>query len=343
MFGILRYTLSLMVVFFHVTTTYTQGWSGHYAVFSFYVLSGFLMAFVINEVYTTLDKGTFRFLANRLLRLFPLYWGVLLLSALFVSFVPLETCIPHPCMVLPTQTEDIANNVFLVGLSGNGKRLIYPAWSLDIELFYYVLMGLVLARSFAVTTAWFLCSLLLTLWLVTTNAPFFFRYLTILPASLPFSMGAMLYWVEKKWPSEQSLGYKSFHVILSATLYATNVLSAKWLWGDPHATPFYLSMGFSVYLLWSTFQLNKREVHPTLASIDEQLGRLSYAIFLAHWLMASLTAYLFSIKELGLWLFFLSLPLIHLSAFAFDTFIERPMEAIRRRVRGSSSSKPTSH
>lgn len=58
---------------------------GIIAVQGFYIISGFYMALILNEKYT--GEGYYRlFITNRFLRLFPLYWTVLVLTAI-VSFI----------------------------------------------------------------------------------------------------------------------------------------------------------------------------------------------------------------------------------------------------------------
>ena len=60
--------------------------AGAYAVFCFYMMSGYLMSKIINEVY--IDKsGPFRYMANRLLRIYPLYLTVLLLTIAVIPFI----------------------------------------------------------------------------------------------------------------------------------------------------------------------------------------------------------------------------------------------------------------
>lgn len=57
-------------------------WQGNYAVFSFYVISGYLMCFILKEVYLSAD-GVWRYAINRVLRIYPLYLAVLALAIVF--------------------------------------------------------------------------------------------------------------------------------------------------------------------------------------------------------------------------------------------------------------------
>lgn len=67
--GTLRFVLAMCVVFFHLTYPLTRH-LGVLAVNFFYVVSGFLITFVLNESYR-FQFGSFA--VNRYLRLFPAY------------------------------------------------------------------------------------------------------------------------------------------------------------------------------------------------------------------------------------------------------------------------------
>ena len=79
--GILRVYLALCVIASH--TTYFLPWQMHYgnqAVQIFYIISGFYMAIVLSSPrYSTLRD----FYTSRLLRIYPAYWIVLLVTILF--------------------------------------------------------------------------------------------------------------------------------------------------------------------------------------------------------------------------------------------------------------------
>ena len=78
--GLLRTLFAIAVVLGHATDAASSGvklLNGVIAVQSFYIISGFYMAMILSERYK--DKLYF-FYTNRILRLYPIYWVVLLLS-----------------------------------------------------------------------------------------------------------------------------------------------------------------------------------------------------------------------------------------------------------------------
>src|SRR5438045_1703170 len=81
--GFYRYLLALFVVVEHVTEgVQSVTHTGMFAVFGFYVLSGYLITRVLNEVYSF---AFVPFWSNRILRLYPPYF-ILFLVGLAIIF-----------------------------------------------------------------------------------------------------------------------------------------------------------------------------------------------------------------------------------------------------------------
>ena len=84
--GILRTILALAVVVYHSFKIFgLHMCGGQVAVESFYMISGFYMALILNEKYVGLGSYK-KFILSRFYRIFPLYWGILLI-ALIVSLI----------------------------------------------------------------------------------------------------------------------------------------------------------------------------------------------------------------------------------------------------------------
>lgn len=77
MFGILRTILAINVVLLHVFSVPTLG---NYSVSFFFVLSGFLMTYIMHETYGFDLKGVKYFWLNRILRLYPIYLIIILIT-----------------------------------------------------------------------------------------------------------------------------------------------------------------------------------------------------------------------------------------------------------------------
>jgi peptidoglycan/LPS O-acetylase OafA/YrhL len=86
--GLLRFLLAVSVVIAHSSPIYGfKLVGGQIAVQAFFMISGFYMALILNEKYIG-ENGAYKlFISNRLLRLFPVYWVVLLLTIIFSVIV----------------------------------------------------------------------------------------------------------------------------------------------------------------------------------------------------------------------------------------------------------------
>ena len=80
--GTLRFLLAFSVVTAHIPRPTFHFFDSHIAVESFFVISGFICFFILNEKYSSY----FSFLSNRFFRLYPVYWAVLCITFIFVLF-----------------------------------------------------------------------------------------------------------------------------------------------------------------------------------------------------------------------------------------------------------------
>ena len=119
--GLLRLLLALAVVADHAGPP--LGWTalrmtgGPLAVQMFYVVSGFYMALVLNEKY--LGAGAWwAFAKSRLIRLYPMYWFVALLTLLVGGALQLGgwTFAPLAQWLRPSATPDMSSAAILAGV-----------------------------------------------------------------------------------------------------------------------------------------------------------------------------------------------------------------------------------
>jgi peptidoglycan/LPS O-acetylase OafA/YrhL len=86
--GIIRLLLALSVVAAHTTSFFgVHLVGGKVAVQAFYIISGFYMSLILNEKYLGKTGSYKLFITNRFLRIFPIFWTVLVLVALFSALL----------------------------------------------------------------------------------------------------------------------------------------------------------------------------------------------------------------------------------------------------------------
>jgi peptidoglycan/LPS O-acetylase OafA/YrhL len=284
--GTYRYLLINMVIVAHFGGGINPT-SGVYAVFGFYMLSGYLISLVLSNKYRYTVHDIRRFIINRIFRLYPAYFAALLLSICIVSFITEATYkvkVDH-LMRFPVTLQIWLHNIFIIGLNQDPQRLIPDAWFVSTIFVFYVLMAVVL-RTRIIVCGWFIISLGYTIFIVTTSDDFLDRYTYLSAVSLPFSMGAMLYYFR-----EITCRLPKWHIVPAAvlffghTLFAARILNYAWNEG------FYVSLLLNTYLLIALLNLSDWKFPAWFVKIDKLLGNISYPMFLCHWQTACLVAW----------------------------------------------------
>ena len=167
--GCLRLALALAVLFSHLPDSGVRIMSGALAVQAFFIISGFYMALVLNGKYNSAGL----FYSNRLLRLLPCYFALLVASAvLLFAFQISATAPPQIFALLPARPLHLAamavENLVILGqewlfwfrvepssqfvLDTSGvvpgdhttvawQFLLVPqSWTLSMELMFYLLV-----------------------------------------------------------------------------------------------------------------------------------------------------------------------------------------------------------
>ena len=159
--GILRLMFALSVLIFHSGMLFNYNIANpRIAVFSFFIISGFYMALILDKKYKS-GNSKFLFWSNRALRIFPVYW--ITLTVLFI-FILLkfyfhigteDNAITHYLTYAPKTSPAefyfnllnfISRNITLiisvdyirVNNSVPGYLLILQAWTLQVELLFYL-------------------------------------------------------------------------------------------------------------------------------------------------------------------------------------------------------------
>jgi peptidoglycan/LPS O-acetylase OafA/YrhL len=291
MLGLFRYFLALGVAYGHLTNELI--WmSTAYSVFCFYLVSGYLMSLVLNEVYIG-SENTFRYLANRALRIYPPYIVVLIVTTVTVSLVPALMDIALSGLLtlghavrLPSSGQQWFANISLLYQPAEGLA-VSQAWSLHVELVYYVAM-IFLVRHKSRVFLWCVLSVAYAAYLQYIDASFFERYSTILGASIAFSFGAVVYQLQKKYR------LSALHLPIAATLFFLHVAFAERIWGNstegfakgfyPETYGIYANLILAAYLLYAMVCV--QEPQGKFFRFGKTLGDIAYAIFLVHWVVA---------------------------------------------------------
>jgi len=140
--GTFRCLLAWLVVIGHTHNYPFAIDSGIIAVSVFFFISGYLMplAFESNYKFSSLYLRVKNYALNRILRIYPIYWACLILVILKYAFGG---------NYFSSNIDVYIQNFLLFGLNqskfwGQYLRFNNPAWSLDVELQYYILVPFLL-------------------------------------------------------------------------------------------------------------------------------------------------------------------------------------------------------
>jgi peptidoglycan/LPS O-acetylase OafA/YrhL len=218
--------------------------------------------------------------------------------------------------------------------NANLPALIPPAWSVDIELFLYLAIGLVIRRSVAATAVAVMVCAVYTGVLLAQGVSFPERYSSVLAGGLPFGIGALI-WHGRERISSALGGHLRTPLFLAAAFFAANAIAPAIVpRGWAFYGGFYVSMLAIALLVMTLAQLDPRRVATSWTRTDALLGSLSYPLFLCHWQVAVVAIWLGLATGKGAALFLWCLPLATATAWAVHRWVEQPIEALRNRVRG---------
>lgn len=286
MFGVYRTILALIVVFHHLLKIPLIG---HYAVHGFFILSGYLMTYIMHNTYGYSFKGKITFAKNRFLRLYPSYWIILVTSIFIILFFGEQFSQQfRGTMYLPNSIKSIVQNFSLIYLdifpSKVSPRVSPPTWALTVELFYYFLIALGVSRTKRITLIWVFMSVLYYILTYYLGYGYAYRYSIVFAGSLPFSIGALIYHFKdelKNLVERYKIIFNSFTMFF---LLAISMLLGVFLKKNNLSLLLDASVYFNyivnglliIYLIQGKLPFISKK-------IDKKIGDYSYPIYLFHW------------------------------------------------------------
>lgn len=269
LFGGYRLLLAWLVLTSHASA-FLPGWVatlslGNVGVFCFFVLSGFVIAEALDRFY---PQTPHRFLANRLLRIYPTYWAVCAVA------VAVYIAVDHP--ELSFDAKSLAANLLILYTPSGTFFWISVIWAVVVELRFYFVAAVagavttVVPRQQTLVLAAFAVAAL-TLYLVTWTLDFqrlaSFRY-------APFFLLGMA--------GYHLVGYGSRRAAILAAASLPLVFHSYWLYNAVGPTaPVRTTLVFAVVLALM-FVLAYVPVPRRAAPVDKSLGDLTYPLYLVH-------------------------------------------------------------
>ncbi len=354
--GILRTILALAVVVYHSFTIFgLRLCGGQIAVESFFMISGFYMAFILNEKYV--GVGSYRtFLLGRFYRIFPVYW-IVLVAALLLSLIGyygfnhayyLSRFFENKeCLSFTTMGYFLLENILIIGqdvlyflrldTECNPKLMYYilsykhlgyqyllvpQAWSISLELLFYIIAPFIVRKKIG----WQLVIILLSLGAKVMYAlqfnlsldPWTYRFFLF---ELGFFMlGSVAYQCYSYFQNKQispQIGY----ALLALCVIGICSIDELAMNENIKNSLFYSLIFVSIPFIFLAFKNS---------TVDRYIGELSFSLYISHHLIVSLfRGFFYSHSE---WMMYYGYTVVMSSllvAIVFQKLIIKPLEVIR--------------
>lgn len=275
MFGLgsWRFLLAFFVAISHLWSDMIGG-PAAYAVWGFFVLSGFLMTEILRHKYGFNLHGLQVYAFNRFLRIFPLYYVTLILGILTVLYIgngiDLKTL--NPQFYLPTNFYDWIANFSLLPFANVGGRPVPVSGALAVEVGVYILIPFMAHNKSAAWLGAFI-SLILNAKIGFDVESFPPRYSEFLTGYFAFAIGSLI----NHYKDELQVIARpksSLIVWLLHCLVIGFINTWPWTYG------LYISVLLSAWVVISLYQIKSTK-------IDIVLGDLSYPLYLLHTTVAA--------------------------------------------------------
>lgn len=314
--GIFRILLAISVIIAHGGSIFGfELVGGQLAVQAFYIISGFYMALILNEKYVGQNGSYALFISNRLLRLFPIYWIILLLTILYSAFVYFSTDGNNLAlfemyvkyfniMSFGSFAYLVFTNVFLIlqdtilflGLNTTTGHLFFTkdfhytnpllykflfvpqAWTIGIEIAFYIIAPFIVRRSLAFVL------LLIALSFGLRCVIYYHFNLMFNPWTYRFFPTELVYFLlgvvaYKGYLKIQTMEIRRSFLVLIWSMMLF-VLLAFHVLPLPYKQELFLT-GFFISIPF-IFLLSKKW------TIDHYIGELSYPIYISHFLLLTI-------------------------------------------------------
>ena len=330
--GFLRLILALTVVFHH-STKYIK--IGEFAVFTFFMLSGYWIHKMYKEKYILLESPYSSFITSRWLRIYPTYIFCFLLSLIFILVFNWAPEI-RDAYTWEADSMFWFSSFFLLFYNQIPFYFMFlvPAWSLDIELQFYIIFPLIFLVFNRFKSVWvYLIGFSISLLANTVFDNVFHG--TIATSIHFFLIGSLLYTTNYK-PGKASvyiavlifialLTFNYVHPVLRANMYSSN-RDLMWMGLNYHT----LLNSLLAFTIIPILAINVKQPSPPT---DRLLGNLSYDIYLFHWVLAIPFNYYFAqlpfLQRLPY--FFVYFLLTLAGSYLIYNLVDLPVENLRKR------------
>ena len=286
MFGYLRFILALLVVISHLNIRFYTLNTGVIAVVMFYILAGFVVSHIYTDIIPNGKNKIITFYKDRILRIFPLYLYIIMLTTFFLLLTSFGDAEFTPVNIMTNLTIIPLNYYMVIDntiLTTPDWWLIPPAWSLGTELQAYLLLPFALIFN---RLKVFLALLSFFIYIVANFSvinPDYFGYRLVVGVFFIFLLGVSIQKVSAKTDT-------AFDKPFILAVWLIILLSVPFFSYFDAFSPTYTKETFIGLLLG--IPLVYAIAHSSIKlPFNSLFGSLSYGVFLSHFLAIWLVKY----------------------------------------------------
>lgn len=348
--GILRLLFALSVLIAHSGKFFNYNIANPgIAVPSFFIISGFYMTLILDKKYVNKNSG--KFLSNRFLRIFPLYWLTLIAVVILILLKYIfhigtdDNAIVHyikfashepPLIFVLSVINFIIRNITLIFTSDYvfksdntpGYLLIQQAWTLQAELLFYLIAPFLIKLSKKIFLIFILLYIFIFFGIVnrlnlipdTTLTYLFFSNL------IYFLLGIISYkFLFKKVEIKKNNSGLLLIIFLAFLLYLLFYNSI------PFSLPFnFLYIPNILYYLSFIIALPYIFIFTSVNLIDGFIGELSYPVYITHFLIIKLLSNLSLFNQESNIKTIIVIIITLVGSIVLVKFVEQPIDKFRQ-------------
>lgn len=312
--GSFRFLLSFLVVASHTWVNMVHGYAA-YAVWAFYVLSGYLMTLVLREKYGFSVEGLLRYVHNRVVRIYPSYYACLAIGVLTVIIARkhhFDTTSLNPQFYNPT-VEGWLNPLTLLSFFPTTGLPVAVSGALATEVTAYLFLPL-MASSPIIAVLFIVISFTYNLAYGLGLDSFAIRYSSFSTCLLAFAWGSLSCHFSGRMTRIRApmLSLSVWMIFSGSIVYFPYI---PWTYG------LYISLPISSWVVISL--VNRKST-----TLDRFLGDMSYPVYLLHTIAYAFMAMYFG-KIGSFETFIMTLIVTVMMSFITLYIIDKPMMALR--------------
>jgi peptidoglycan/LPS O-acetylase OafA/YrhL len=322
--GQTRFILAFMVILFHLSQSV---FLGEFAVGCFFILSGYWISLMYERKYSKIKSTLKVFYISRVWRLLPVFYTFTILAIIT------NVLTHHDLLLKFNELDTLQKGIFLIanlivlGYANSKNPIIVPAWSLDIEMQFYLVFPLLIyfLRNkkqwlIAVTTLFFLTAVFILVSHQTYLSKTVLNYLFL------FFTGVIIYYFNIK-PGKV---VERVSLLILMGIFAAHLLVPYLLAkARDNSGEYYEVLSLVMILMAVPALINS--VHNQTNKFDKFLGEMSFTIYLSHWVwIVPYNALILNASKAARVPYVASFLVITLlSSYIVYLFIDRPSEKLR--------------